>query len=163
MASIPYLDRLNQLEEQSVISRNGGLPLNRPQSEEQKDMLGIPQEPEPQEDPMEKAMQTQFGMNLQNFSKQDARFQDMMGEYQKLAMGLKQQVDSGYMPLPIAQQKLKEFLSDSGHYFNTHEAGPMDNPENKAMLEGILSQAMGGGQQPSPDMMGGDPNVQPVQ
>ena len=158
MSTMPYLQRLEQLksEEAAAQSAASGLPLQRPQAPvQEKEMLGIPQEPEA--DPMEQAMSSQFGKNLEGFSSQDSRFQEMMQEYIKLANGLREQVSSGYMPQPVAEQKLKDFIADSGKHFKANAAGPMDNPQIKGAIEGIMSQAMQGGGQPQEQMPQGQP------
>ncbi|MGL5583812.1 MAG: hypothetical protein ACRDCE_23095 [Cetobacterium sp.] len=144
MSSNAYLTRLEQLksEKAQTVARTAVLPLQAPGQEppQDKKMLGVP----PKEE--EQAPATMFERNLENFRGQDTRFGQMMDEYTKLALGLKEQVQSGYMPKVIAEKKLQEYLSDSGKYFDTNAMKPTDNPEVRGMLEGLMQQTMGGGQ-----------------
>ena len=152
MSSNAYLTRLEQLKAEKAqkvanVAASVGLPRHAPNQQPVQDnrMLGVP--PKQEED--EAAPLTMFERNLENFKGQDVRFGEMMDEYTKLAMGLKEQVDSGYMPRVIAERKLQEYLSDSSNYFSKHAAKATDNPQVRGMLEGVLQGAMqGGGQQP---------------
>lgn len=160
MSTNAYLERLNQLKEervQSVAQKAAplGLPSQRPGMPTQtpeKQMLGVPPKQEEEQQP-----DSQFMRNLENFKGQDARFGDMMSEYTNLAMGLREQVNAGYMPMKIAEQKLQQFLGDSSKHFTDNAPKATDNPEVRGMLEGLMQQQMGGVPEGSPAPQEGAP------
>lgn len=116
----------------------------------------------PKEQAPEMDMQSMFGRSFEQYKSQDSRFDQMSNDFTSLVAGLKQQVDAGMMPEIIAKQKMEQFVNESRGYFAKHKAKPMDNPENRAMVEGMLEGAMemqqGGAQMPpqgAPAQQGG--------
>lgn len=85
-----------------------------------------------------------FSMNVNKFKEQDSRFGNFMDQYTKMAEGLRQEVQQGYMPMPIAQQRLKQFVEDSRNHFSQNAATPMDNPQVAQAIDGLMGQAMQG-------------------
>lgn len=155
MADNAYLLRLKQLRDQKVADNEQRVGLvKRPGSS----VPGMgPQGPGPQQPQQEQDegpdMNSMFGRNIQSFSGQDKRFDEFFKQYTQMAEGLKEQVNQGYMPMPIAEQRLQQYLNDSMQYFSQNEATPMDNPEIAAKIEGLMGQAMQGqlpNQQPAP-------------
>lgn len=139
-----YLARLTDLghKKEETLAKQIGLPLKRPGFTSTNNMaIEPPKEDNPQEQELD--MTSQFGMNFENFKNQDKRFDSMMQDYTKLATGLRQAVDQGFMPRVIAEQKLKQYIGDSANYFNTHKATPMDNPQVANLIEGVLKKASG--------------------
>ena len=110
-----------------------------------------PEKPEEEQAP-QADMNSMFGMNFQEFSNQDKRFQDMMSEYTQLASGLGEQVRQGFMPEAIAKQRLESYVQDTMGYFQKNEPTIMDNPQMNAVMEQMFNRAMqdqqGGGEQP---------------
>lgn len=158
MSSNAYLTRLEQLKAdkaQTVAQQAAsiGLPRQSPRNpaEQGNKMLGVPPK---QEEPQPANM---FERNIENFRGQDVRFGEMMDEYTNLALGLREQVNSGYMPEIIAKKKLESYLEDSSQYFKTHAMKPTDNPEVRGMLEGIMAQSGGQAPQGGPAQQGGAP------
>lgn len=157
MAENAYLLRLKQLRDQKVEAeeRRAAPVLGRPMTRQAPGPAMVPNQPTAEEEE-QPDMESMFGKNLQSFEGEDKRFGQFMQEYAQLAEGLKQEVDNGFMPMPIAQQRLQSYLQDSAGYFQKNAAGPMDNPEISAMMEGMLGQAMQG-QLPEQQAQGGAP------
>lgn len=158
MATNAYLERMNQLQQERVrdnfqsFERSTGLPIQRPQAPQQSPS-GVPtgETPKPQED--EAYKDSQFYMNFQNFQQNDPRFGGVFDELTKLATGLRQQVQEGYMPPQIAQQRLRQFVADtSAHYqrnakkFEKEDAEAEKQKQMMALM-GALGQTAGQGQQ----------------
>lgn len=137
MANSAYLDRLTQLHDNKMESQAKafGLPINRPLSQSAPGMSGNPMPQEPQE-PMPD-MNNVFGKTFEQLGGEDARFGTAMDDFKKLALGLREQVNAGYMPEPIARQKIQQYVNDSANWFNKNPATPMDNPEVQQMIEGL--------------------------
>lgn len=157
-----YLERLQQLqgEKQQAEANRFSPYLNRPMASQQ-EQGGIPKNPNrPEEElPPEADMNSMFGMNFQEFSNGDKRFQEMMQEYSQLATGLGEQVRSGYMPEAIAQQRLESYVNDTMGYFQKNEPGVMDNPQVNAVMEQMFSKVMQ--DQQSADQEG-QPDLEPA-
>lgn len=152
-----YLERLNQLkgEKQQATASRFSPYLNRPmtaQTEQPQEGNMPPTKPEDEQVP-EADMNSMFGMNFQEFSNGDKRFQDMMDEYSQLAMGLGEQVRSGYMPEAIAKKRLESYVQDTASYFKDNKPGVLDNPQMNAVMEQMFSSAMEKqGQEGQPDL-----------
>lgn len=177
MATNAYLERLNQLDVKKAATvkeqADKILPMNRPLNKNVPEIgSGIPTK---LEKPKEQTpnFDNMFGYNFNQFQEQDSRFGDFMKEYTKLAEGLQQEVKNGFMPAPIAEQRLRTYLEDSRQYFNSNEAKPMDNPKVRGTIEGLLATAMGNQQsteeipqqgisQGAPVMQGGGNNAPAV-
>lgn len=147
MSENAYLSRLKQLSDKKVVDNERRVQplMSRPLS---KNAPGPGMGPGPSQPQAEEEqgpdMTSLFGKNIESFQNQDKRFGEFMKEYGDLANGLKQEVEQGFMPMPIAKQRLESYLADSAGFFQRNKAGPMDNPEIAAKMEGLLSQAMGG-------------------
>lgn len=148
MTQNAYLSRLTQLRDRKVEDNTRKVQplMSRPMSRQAPGPAMGPGPNQPAEQPEEKGpdMGSMFGRNVEAFGKEDLRFDKFMKEYGELANGLRQEVESGYMPMPIAQQRLQSYLQDSAGFFQRNKAGPMDNPEIAAKMEGMFEQAMGG-------------------
>ena len=119
----PYTERLQQLDGKRVqsnvrlISDMVGLPLHRPGSDASLaspsgvpvGRAPLPQDPQEDESYKNSAFYANFDHHRQN----DPHFDSLTGEMTKLATGLRQQVEAGYMPPQIAQDNLKQFIQDS--------------------------------------------------
>lgn len=165
MAENAYLNRLKQLRDKKVEDNERRIQplLSRPLSRQAPGpgMGPGPNQPAPQEE-QGPDMTSLFGKNIEAFQGQDKRFGEFMKEYGDLANGLKQEVEQGFMPMPIAQQRLQSYLQDSAGFFQRNKAGPMDNPEVAAKVEGMLSQAMQG-QLPEQQAAQAEANPAPAQ
>lgn len=170
MSENAYLLRLKQLSDQKVESNEQrvapilGRPLSRNAPGPSNPMMQAPQ----QEEEAAPDMESMFGKNLESFQGQDKRFGKFMEEYASLAEGLKQEVDNGFMPMPLAKQRLESYLSDSANYFRKNQPGIMDNPEVSAMMEGALARQMEGAgvspdDQGAPEGAPGQASGQPVE
>lgn len=144
MSENAYLLRLKQLRDQKVEANEQRVApiLNRPLSRNAPGPAMDPRPGTPAEEEVAPDMESMFGKNLESFQGQDKRFGKFMEEYANLAEGLKQEVDNGFMPMPIAKQRLESYLGDSANYFRKNQPGIMDNPEVAAMMEGALARKM---------------------
>lgn len=151
-----YLERLQQLqgEKQQAEANRFSPYLNRPMTQQPQPQSGPrPMEKPEEEKPEEADMNSMFGMNFQEFSNGDKRFQEMMQEYSQLAMGLGEQVRSGFMPEAIAKKRLESYVKDTMGYFQKNEPGILDNPQMNAVMEQMFNEQMQnqeGGPQPEP-------------
>ncbi|MCS5736756.1 hypothetical protein, partial [Herbiconiux daphne] len=120
----PYTERLNSLNDKRVnsnvrqLSDMVGLPTRRPGGGQLTSPSGVPVgaapiPQQPQED--ESYKNTTFYNNFDHHRQNDPHFDSLAGEMTKLATGLRQQVEAGYMPPQIAQDNLKQFIQDSFH------------------------------------------------
>lgn len=166
MSENAYMLRLKQLQDQKVESNAQRVApiLGRPMSRNAPGPAMDPRQGVPAEEEVAPDMESMFGKNMESFQGSDKRFGQFMQEYSSLAEGLKQEVDNGFMPMPIAQQRLKSYLSDSANYFRKNQATMMDNPEVAAMMEGALARKMeGAGIDPSAQGGEGMPQEMPPQ
>ncbi|MGL5013515.1 MAG: hypothetical protein ACRC6V_04370 [Bacteroidales bacterium] len=147
MAENAYLSRLNQLRDKKIESneRKIGPLMTRPLSSQAPGpgMGPGPAQPQ-QEEEQGPDMTTQFARNIEAFRGEDKRFGQFMEEYTKMAEGLRAEVEQGYMPMPIAKQRLESYLNDSSGFFTRNAPGPMDNPAVAEKMEGLLMQASQG-------------------
>ena len=147
MSENAYLSRLKQLSDKKVVDNERRVQpmLSRPLSRQAPGpgMGPGPNQPQEQEE-QGPDMNSLFGKNIESFQNEDKRFGDFMKEYGDLANGLRQEVDQGFMPMPIAKQRLESYLQDSAGFFQRNKAGPMDNPQIAQMMEGMLAQASQG-------------------
>ncbi|QDH46545.1 hypothetical protein LAh8_82 [Aeromonas phage LAh_8] len=107
-----YEQRMKELQQAKIETTAQSNPLlQRPQR--QAETLAGPS-PMPQESPEETPdyMKSDFFMNSERFRAEDPNFTPMMENFTKLAMGLKKMVDKGMMPLPIAKQRLEQYIND---------------------------------------------------
>lgn len=159
MATNAYLERMNQLQQERVrdnvqsFERATGLPIQRPQAPQQSPS-GVPtgETPKPQED--ESYKDSQFYMNFNHFQQNDPRFSGVFDELTKLATGLRQQVQEGYMPPQIAQQRLRQFVADTSQQYTRNakkferEDAEAEKQKQMMALMGALGQTAQGEQQP---------------
>lgn len=151
-----YIERLQQLqgEKQQRAESRFSPYLNRPMAASPSQGSPLPPE-KPEEEQMPQAdMNSMFGMNFQEFSNQDKRFQDMMSEYTQLASGLGEQVRQGFMPEAIAKKRLESYVQDTMGYFQKNEPTIVDNPQMNAVMEQMFNKAMEEkqGGQPQPEL-----------
>lgn len=141
MATSAYLERMTQLTQNKMDSaaKQFGLPLNRPMNKTPAGMAGQPM-PQ-QEEEQGPNMETMFGKTFQQMEGEDKRFGQMFQDLGKLASGLRQEVEAGFIPEPIAKQRLQQYVQDSQKWFSQNQAGLMDNPQFAGAIEGILKQA----------------------
>lgn len=126
----PYTERLQSLDTQRVssnvrqLSDMVGLPIRRPGSGTESPSgvpVGKPPIPQqPEEDQSYK--QSTFWNNFDHHRQNDPHFDALSDEMTKLATGLRKQVEAGYMPPQIAQENLKQFVTDS--FARRHAADP---------------------------------------
>lgn len=151
MATNAYLERLNQLDVKKAATvkeqADKILPMNRPLNKNTPPMgSGVPVKMEqPQEEGPN--FNNMFGYNFNKFKEEDSRFEEFMQEYTKLAEGMKHEVASGFMPAPIAAQRLQSYLQDSKSYFDKNQPTLMDNPQAKSAIQGMLAGQIQQGQQ----------------
>ena len=137
-----YMQRMSELDNRQAEKVKQQFPdLSRPAPIKmgQPDLNGniAPEKPEQ----VEAEMDSGFGISMDAYSKKDSRFGQMMEDYKQLASVLKQKVDRGFMPPQIAEAQMKRFLTDGRGYFAKNQAKPLDNPELRGTLEGIMEQA----------------------
>lgn len=116
----PYIDRMEQLDSKRTtanyrqLSEMVGLPINRPgQQASVASPSGVPtgNTPLPQEDDSYK--QSTFWQNFDYHRQNDEHFDGFTEELTKLATGLRQQVQNGYMPQAIAEDNIRQFIGDT--------------------------------------------------
>ncbi|MGL5963120.1 MAG: hypothetical protein ACRCZ2_01780 [Fusobacteriaceae bacterium] len=141
MATSAYLERMTQLTQNKMDStaKQFGLPLNRPMNKTPAGMAGQPM-PQ-QEEEQGPDMNSFFGKTFQQLEGEDTRFGKMFQDLGKLASGLRQEVEAGFIPEPIAKQRLQQYVQDSQKWFGQNQAGLMDNPQFAGAIEGILQKA----------------------
>lgn len=141
MATSAYLDRMNQLKSSKMEeqAKAFGLPLNRPMNKTPAGMAGQPMPQKPQEPQIDE--NSFFGKTFQQMQGEDKRFGDMFQNLHKLANGLRQEVQAGFMPEPIAKQRIQQYLQDSQQWFSQNQPTLMDNPQMSAAIEGVLQKA----------------------
>lgn len=152
MASNAYLDRLQENEQsrtqqnQQTLATATGLPISRPSTGDTSPS-GVPtgKPPIPQDD--ESYKNTTFYQNFAHHQGQDPHFDGMVGELTKLATGLRQQVNNGYMPPIIAEKRIHQFVNDSVAHFErkagqfAKENAEADKQQRMQAIMGALSQA----------------------
>lgn len=156
MATNAYLERMGELEAQRR-QRNveelqaSGLPIARPQSVQPPSGVPTGQSPKPEED--ESYKESTFYQNFDHFKQNDPYFGGMMDELTQLATGLREQVQQGYMPQPIAEQRLRQFVQDSASHFQRNEKPLMEKAkqeQDQQKIMGIINQFAGKPQQEEP-------------
>lgn len=142
MATSAYLERMTQLTQNKMDSaaKQFGLPLNRPMNKTPAGMAG---QPMPEEQPEEEGpdMNSFFGKTFQDMEGSDKRFGQMFQDLGKLASGLRQEVDAGFMPESIAKQRLQQYVADSQKWFSQNQPTLMDNPQFDSAINGLLQKA----------------------
>lgn len=141
MGNSAYLNRMSELQQKKFerVEQQFGLPLNKPMNGKPMGMAGSPKPEQPQEEQPD--MNNMFGMTFQQMQGEDKRFDSMFGELHKLANGLRQEVESGFMPEPIARKRIEQYVQDSSKWFSQNQAGLMDNPQFAGAIEGVLKNA----------------------
>ncbi|MGL5015595.1 MAG: hypothetical protein ACRC6V_15115 [Bacteroidales bacterium] len=141
MATSAYLERMTQLTQNKMDSaaKQFGLPLNRPMNKTPTGMAGQPMPQEEEEQGPD--MNSFFGKTFQDMEGSDKRFGTMFQDLGKLASGLRQEVEAGFMPESIAKQRLQQYVQDSQKWFGQNQAGLMDNPQFSSAVEGMLQKA----------------------
>lgn len=155
MAANAYLDRMRELEDKRV-SRNSqeletasGLPIQRPQNQQPPSNVPTGQSPKPEDD--ESYKQSLFYQHMDNFQQNDPHFGGVMKELTELATGLREQVKQGFMPEPIAQERLKQFVADTSDQYNRNAPRLQQEAKEQAqakMIEGLIGKYANMPQQP---------------
>ncbi|UIW10585.1 hypothetical protein PQC38_gp109 [Aeromonas phage BUCT695] len=148
METNAYLERMNQLKSERIKNNKlsvetAGLPIHKPNPE---NPSGIPvgNSPKPQED--ESYKDSHFYMQFNHFKENDEHFGGVAEQLTQLATGLRKQVQAGYLPPQIAEQKIHQFVMDSQKEFIRREPQLKKEAEQKQML-GMLSQLTQNAQQ----------------
>lgn len=154
-----YLDRLKQIEMEETQQReevDPSLPIRKPMKNTTSGLAtGAPQEESPNED----YKNSFFYQNFDNFMSSDEGFQGMFNELTQLASGLKTQVDQGFMPKPIAEQKLRSFLEDNTNHYKQESLRKKNDPinqENQQMMAQMLGALSGETPQGEMNQEGGE-------
>ena len=107
-----YEQRMKELQQAKIEKSAQSNPLLQRPQKQAAPLAGPNPMPQPQEETPD-YMKSDFFMNSERFKQEDQNFGPMMENYTKLAMGLKNLVDKGMMPMPIAKQRLEQFISDN--------------------------------------------------
>lgn len=161
MATNAYLERMGELEAKrrqraDEFLQSSGLPINRPQTNQPPSGVPTGQSPKPEEDNSYK--ESTFYQNFDHFKQNDPYFGGVMDELTQLATGLREQVKQGYMPQPIAEQRLRQFVQDSAAHFQRNEKPLMEKAkqeQDQQQIMGIINQFAG--QQPQQEAPQGVP------
>ena len=142
-----YEQRMKELQQAKIEKTAQSNPLLlRPQK--QFGSLAGPN-PMPQQAPEEipDYMKSDFFMNSERFKQEDPNFGPMMENYTKLAMGLKNLVDKGMMPMPIAKQRLEQFISDNRKGYSKQPPqegqGVMNPVQDETVTEEVVNGNLG--------------------
>lgn len=128
MGDNAYTNRLNENDvertgrNQRQLLRAAGLPIQRPTSPgDVVSPSGVPvgQAPIPQQD--ESYKDSIFYQNFDYHRQNDPHFDSTVGELTKLATGLREQVNNGFMPPAIAEQRIHQFVTDTVHGMHVKE------------------------------------------
>lgn len=152
MATNAYLERLSELKQKKAESNSArlGIPIQRPLNKQQPGMAGNPL-PESSEETVQPESFFTKGFNKE--METDTRFQGFMQEYTDMALGLRDQVQQGFMPEVIAKQRLQQYVQDSASWFSKNKAGAMDHPEMQNLVNGMLEKAYNERQQEGAEEM----------
>ncbi|QOC54809.1 hypothetical protein [Proteus phage 3H10_20] len=119
MATNTYLERMKELEMENNpnrgIQESPSLPLHRPQDNKGNIMAKGLNEDQPEED--NSYQDSFFYQNVKNFQDNDEHFGGMFNELVDLASALRAQVEQGFMPKPIAEQRIRSFIEDSNKQY----------------------------------------------
>lgn len=140
MATNAYLDRMGELEaqrrqKQDDTLQSSGLPINRPQKEQQ---TGVPSGTSPKTEEDESYKNSTFYQNFDHFQQNDPYFGGVMKELTDLATGLREQVNQGYMPQQIAEQRLHQFVSDTSSHYQRNEKPLLEKAEKEKQQEAVM-------------------------
>lgn len=144
MATNAYLERMNQLQNERMnssrkdISESTGVPIHRPAQQTQGSPSGVPtgEAPLPAgEDDSYK--NSHFYTAFSHYSDSDPHFSGVMDEMTKLATGLREQVNSGYMPPQIARQRLTQFVGDTMAHFE-RQAPRLEEEQKQNQMAQLL-------------------------
>lgn len=134
-----YERRLRELQGKKEERLNSNPLLQRPKTNTIDTVMAKKmdpqQSPEDEENPLSEYKDTHFYKNVERFKNEDPKFGSIMESYTQLAMALKDQVDNGFMPLPIAKQRLSQFLTD-------HRQGYKKPSEGVSSESGAMGQVM---------------------
>ena len=155
MAANAYLDRMRELEDKRVsrneeLMQSSGLPIQRPQNQQPPSNVPTGQSPKPDE-PDESYKQSLFYQHMDNFQQNDPHFGGVMKELTELATGLREQVKQGFMPEPIARERLKQFVADTSDQYVRNAPRLKQEAQEQAqqkMIEGLIGKYANMPQQP---------------
>lgn len=145
-----YERRLRELQGKKEEKMNSNPLLQRPKNTIKDTVMAKqldPQQPQvDDENPLSEYKDTHFYKNVERFKNEDPKFGSIMESYTQLAMALKDQVDSGFMPLPIAQQRLSQFLTDhrQGYKKPSGEVSPEAGAMGQVMSQNAAQVDTGG-------------------
>lgn len=155
-----YLERLKQIEMEDGQQReevDPSLPIRKPMKNSTSGLAtGAPQQEESEDESYKNSF---FYQNFDNFMGSDEGFQGMFNEFTQLASGLKAQVDQGFMPKPIAEQKLRSFLEDNTNHYKQESLRKKDDPmnqDNQQMMAQMLGALSGESPQGEMNQEGGE-------
>lgn len=152
MATNAYTERLEENRQRKVeqnVARLNTLPLSKPLKQQLSGLAGGPSVPEP-EKPNLPDMDSFFGQYVNRELQGDTRFQKMMQEYKDLALGFREEVNQGWMPPQIAQQRLKQYIDDNAQWFDQNKRTPMDNPQMQEFMKNLAMKVQQEKQQAGP-------------
>lgn len=154
----PYLDRMEQLDGKRTasnfrqLSQLVGLPINKPgQGGQIASPSGVPVGgvPKPTED--EAYKQTTFFQNFDAHRQEDPHFDSFTNELTKLATGLRQQVQNGYMPQAIAEDNIRQFIADTQQRRAIADPHIQRQQAKQGVQNAFMQVAQQAAQNPTPD------------
>lgn len=166
MATNPYLERMSQLQNDRMSSNKrevenmSGVPIHRPTVQTEGSPSGVPtgKAPIPEDD--ESYKDSHFYTAFNHYQESDPHFSGVMEEVTKLATGLREQVNSGYMPPQIARQRLTQFIGDTMSHFE-RKAPQLEEEDKQRKMAQILG-ALGQGAQSQQDQQRQDLANEPI-
>lgn len=126
------MQELSQAQVQHAANITGSPLLQRPQ-QGGNPMAQQPDQPQPDDtqEQMDRFHNTHFGQLTQHYEANDPHYGTMIKNLTDLSLALKDQVDNGYMPLAVANDKIKQFIHD-------HREGMRKGNGNK-VLQGQMA------------------------
>ena len=94
-----------------------------------------------------------FGQMHNHFTENDKHYKSFTDNLTSLAMTLKSQVDNGYMPMAIAQQKIEDFVNDHREGFKKGrgEAFSLGQDAHGALMQAQQQKALQQAQEQLPE------------
>lgn len=110
-----YERRMQELNNQQsdFVANTTGIPVSRPQAGVQGS--GMATNPMPQDQTAQQLQDFQkshFGMMHDHYMQNDPHYGAVVDNLTQLSLALKDQVDNGFMPMSIAQDKIHQFIQD---------------------------------------------------
>lgn len=139
MADTAYSKRMAELQQKTTDTRKEQLSTmfglqRRPTTTNGPSIPNAPQAPD------ESYKDTDFYKNLTYHRDNDEHFKNHLDSFTQLVMGLKNEVDKGYMPKPIAQQRIADYLHDGAMHRQSIDPQVQQEQSQQAVADAANTQ-----------------------